>query len=433
MIRRAPVLPLEEKDFQRLKVEIHEQLVESLELASLAAAPPDQLGPEIREAATQLCRQRLAKLDAADHDRMLRDLLDEVFGLGPLEPLMADVSVCDILVNGPDEVFVEREGRLEKTDVVFAHPDHVRRVIQRAAARVGRRIDEVTPMVDARLPDGSRLNAIVPPLALKGPTMSIRRFGASPLQLSDLLAKGSMCEPMAAFLQAAVQARVSFLISGGTGTGKTTLLNALSASIPPSERLVTIEDSAELRLQHPHVIPLETRVENTEGAGAVTQRDLLRNSLRMRPDRILVGEVRGPEALDMLQAMNTGHEGSLTTIHANDTRDALSRLEMMAAMTGFDLPTPVMRQYIAAGIKLVVHLARLCGGVRRVTRVSELVEVVDGQYRLEDVFAFEQSGLDAEGRAEGRFVAAGWKPRCLQRMRNAGCRLPSELFNKSKP
>jgi pilus assembly protein CpaF len=305
-------------------------------------------------------------------------------------------------------------------------------VLQRVVSRIGRRIDEVSPMVDARLPDGSRLNAIVPPLALQGPILSIRRFGIKPLEAQDLTGNHSMLPEMMRFLAAAVEARLSFLISGGTGAGKTTLLNALSAFVPADERLVTIEDSAELIMQHRHVISLETRAANTEGAGAVSQRDLVRNSLRMRPDRILVGEVRGAEALDMLQAMNTGHEGSLTTIHANDTRDALSRLEMMVAMTGFDLPVPVVRQYIASGIKLVVQLVRLKGGARRVSRISEIVGAVDGNYEVQDIFGFEQTGLDEHGMARGCFYATGYRPRCLERLRASGVDLPEQFFQERR-
>ena len=279
-------------------------------------------------------------------------------------------------------------------------------------------------------PDGSRINAIVPPLSLKGPTLSIRRFGEKPLDLNDLMANQSLLPELVQFLSAAADARVSFLISGGTGSGKTTLLNALSVCIPPGERVITIEDSAELQLQHMHVVSLETRLANTEGRGEITQRDLVRNSLRMRPDRILVGEVRGAEALDMLQAMNTGHEGSLTTVHANDTRDALSRLEMMVAMTGYEIPVPVVRQYIAAGIKLVVHVARLKGGVRRVMRISEIVGVQDGDYAIEDIFGFEQTGLDSNGNAVGHFYATGYQPQCTARLRSSGIELPDGLFAK---
>ncbi len=321
--RGAPV-GLSEVEFQRLKTAIHEELIESLDLSVVREVDEELLGAEIRRLADEICHDVGARLSEPEHERMLEELMHEIFGLGPLDRLMDDPAISDILVNGPHEVFVERKGRLERSDVMFADERHVMRIIQRVVSRVGRRIDEVSPTVDARLSDGSRVNAIIPPLALGGPKLSIRRFGARPLDAGDLVANGSALPEMMDFLAAAVRARVSFLISGGTGAGKSTLLAALSAFVPEDERLITVEDSAELQMQHPHVVRLETRDANVEGAGAMTQRDLVRNSLRMRPDRILVGEVRGPEALDMLQAMNTGHEGSLTTIHANDTRDALS-------------------------------------------------------------------------------------------------------------
>lgn len=422
----------DEHAFQRLKTSIHEELVESLDLSTVAVIDRQRLGVEVRGVADDLCRRRTETLDTSGQQRMLNELMDEVFGLGPLEPLMADPAVTDILVNNAFEVYVERHGRLELTDVIFADDQHVLRVIQRVVSRIGRRIDEVCPMVDARLPDGSRINAIVPPLSLKGPVLSIRRFGDKPLDLNDLMANRSIQPEMVQFLSAAVDARLSFLISGGTGSGKTTMLNAMSVCIPPGERIITIEDSAELKLQHLHVVSLETRIANTEGAGEITQRDLVRNSLRMRPDRILVGEVRGPEALDMLQAMNTGHEGSLTTIHANDTRDALSRLEMMVAMTGLEIPVHVVREYIAAGIKLVVQLARLKGGIRRVMRISEIVGIREGEYALEEIYGFEQQGVDEDGIAFGHFYATGYRPKCLERLRASGVEIPDELFAAKK-
>lgn len=417
-----------EREFQALKAVIHEELVDSLDLTRIGQIGNDQLAEEVRHVADEICRERGLQLKGIDRERMLKELLDEVFGLGPLEPLLADPEISDILVNNSQEVYVERHGRLELSDIVFADDQHVLRIIQRVVARVGRRIDEVSPMVDARLPDGSRVNAIVPPLAIDGPTLSIRRFGAKPLGIEDLATNGSITSDVIDFLAAAIDARVSFLISGGTGAGKTTLLNALTAFIPTSERLVTIEDSAELKLQARHVIRLETRPPNTEERGEITQRDLVRNSLRMRPDRIIVGEVRGAEALDMLQAMNTGHEGSLTTIHANDTRDALARLEMMVAMTGYELPIHVVRQYIASGIKLVVHVSRLKGGLRRVTRVSEIVGVRDGQFAVEDIFGYEQTGVDADGNAIGAFYSTGYRPLCLTRFKQSGIQISDTIF-----
>jgi pilus assembly protein CpaF len=416
-------------EFQRLKTAIHEELVETLDLSVVEQVDEDLLGAEIRRLAEEICFGLRRELDETGHRQMLDELMDEIFGLGPLERLMKDPTVSDILVNGPHEVFVERRGQLERTDVLFADQPHLMRIIQRIVSRIGRRIDEVSPMVDARLPDGSRVNAIIPPLALGGPKLSIRRFGTRPLSSEDLTQIGTAREEMLDFLAASIQARISCLISGGAGAGKTTLLDALSAFIPASERLITIEDSAELILCHPHVIRLETREPNVEGTGRTTQRDLLRNSLRMRPDRIIVGEVRGPEALDMLQAMNTGHEGSMTTIHANDTRDALSRLEMMITMTGFELPVPVMRQYIASGIRLVVHLARLKGGARRITRISEIVGLTDGNYRTEDIFGFRQTGVDTKGDAVGQFYTTGYRPQCLAQIEAAGISLRENLFD----
>ena len=411
-----------------MKTAIHEELVESLDLSVVGEVDEALLSAEIHRLAEEICRDLGRRLSDEGQRRMVEELMNEIFGLGPLEGLMRDPSISDILVNGPHEVFVERRGRLEPANVLFADERHVMRIIQRVVSRVGRRIDEVSPMVDARLPDGSRVNAIVPPLALGGPKLSIRRFGARPLTAEDLLRNRTARPEMMEFLAAAVRARISFLISGGTGAGKTTLLNALSAFISPGERLISIEDSAELKLDHPHVVRLETRDANVEGEGLVSQRELVRNSLRMRPDRILVGEVRGAEALDMLQAMNTGHEGSLTTIHANDTRDALSRLEMMVAMTGLELPVPVVRQYIAAGIRLVVHLTRLQGGARKITRISEIVGIENGAFRIEDIFGYRQLGVDRNGMAIGEFFASGYRPACAARISATGAMVDDKCF-----
>jgi len=415
--------------FQRLKVAVHEELVESLELTMLAQVKESEISGEVKAVANELLREHAVELKGHDQVRFLNELMEEVFGLGPLEKLVRDDAVSDILVNSPYEVYIERRGKLEETDVIFADTQHLMRIIHRVVSRVGRRIDEVSPMVDARLADGSRVNAVIPPLALNGPSLSIRRFGKRPLTLDDLTGYHSIAPEMVQFLAAAVEARASFLVSGGTGAGKTTLLNALTKFIPADERLITIEDSAELNLHHRHVIRMETRPSNTEGAGEVTQRALVRNSLRMRPDRIIVGEVRGPEALDMLQAMNTGHEGSLTTIHANDSRDALARLEMMVAMTGYELPLQVVREYICSGIRLVVHLSRLKGGARRVMRVSEIVGVKEGAYVLEDIFGYEQTGVK-DGVAVGDYYVTGYKPACLKRFRAAGIEVPDSLFER---
>ena len=421
-----------EQQFQKIKTSIHQQLVESLDLSRIGRIDRQQLWRYVKNLANEAATTRPEMLGRIDRERLLEELMAEIFGLGPLEKLMQDPTVTDVLVNDPYTVYVERYGRLQLTDVIFADETHLMRIIQRIVARLGRRIDVVSPMVDARLPDGSRVNAIVPPLALDGPTLSIRRFGVDPLGIDDLLANHSILPEMVEFLKAAVQSRVSCLISGGTGAGKTTLLNAVSEYIPSGERIVTIEDSAELILRHRHRVRLETRPANTEGAGEITQRDLVRNSLRMRPDRILVGEVRGAEVWDMLQAMNTGHDGSLTTIHANSAQDALARMEMMVAMTGFEVPISVVRQYIASGISLIVHAARLAGGIRRVMQVSEIVADGSGGYRIEDIFGFEQTGVDNDGMAVGEFFTTGYQPLCFKSMRAAGVPIREEMFRAQR-
>jgi len=417
-----------EREFQQIKSVIHQQLIEALDLSRVGDEDQGRLHEQIRRLAQKVCQSRKELLGTLDRERLLDELMAEIYGVGPLQALMHDPDVSDILVNDPYTVYVERNGRLELTDVVFADEDHLLRIIRRIVSRLGRRIDEASPMVDARLPDGSRINAIIPPLSLNGPSLSIRRFGARPLGIDDLLAKQALTAVMAQFLQAAVESRIGFLVSGGTGAGKTTFLNALSASIPDDERIITIEDSAELILQHRHLVRLETRPANSEGTGELDQRDLVRNSLRMRPDRIIVGEVRGAEVWDMLQAMNTGHEGSLTTIHANSARDALARLEMMVAMTGHELPVPIVRQYVASGMRLVVQLARLKGGARRVVGISEICGVDEGNYQLEEIFGFEQTGVDDHGDAEGTFFATGYIPTCLSRLRASGNRLSDDMF-----
>jgi pilus assembly protein CpaF len=417
-----------EHEFQSVKASLHEQLVESFDLSKITRINRQQLADEVRTMANNAFGTRKDLGQKIDRNRLMDELMDEIFGFGPLELLLKDPTVNDILVNDAKTVYVERRGKLELTSVQFADDQHLIRIIQKIVAKLGRRIDESSPMVDARLPDGSRVNAVIPPLALDGPTLSIRRFGAEPLKMEDLLRFGSILPDMTSFVSAAVAARCSILFSGGTGAGKTTLLNAFSRYIPAEERIVTIEDSAELILQHRHRIRMETRPANTEGIGAVTQRDLVRNSLRMRPDRIIVGEVRGPEVWDMLQAMNTGHEGSMTTIHANTARDALTRLEMMVAMTGIELPINVIRQYAAAGINLVVHGSRLKGGPRRIMEVAEIVGVKNGEYILENIFGFEQTGVDAEGTAVGEFFATGYKPKCLSRLKAAGVTVDESIF-----
>ncbi len=413
--------------FQKLKTEIHRQLVDMLDISRLERITPDQLRREVRALTIQLTQASPELLSEVERERLIVEVMNEVFGLGPLEVFMKDPTVSDVLVNGPNRVYVERQGRLEETSVVFADNAHLIHIIQRIAARVGRRVDEMSPMVDARLPDGSRVNAIIAPLSLDGPVLSIRRFGVH-LQTEDLLANETLPPQMLSFLQAVVQARLNLIISGGTGAGKTTLLNTLSRFVPHGERLITIEDSAELKLQQKHVVRLETRLPNLEGVGEYTQRALVRNSLRMRPDRIIIGEVRGPEALDMLQAMNTGHEGSLTTIHANDTRDALARLEMMVTMAGFDMPLPVIRNYVSSALRVVIHLARLQGGARKIMRVSEIVGMNKrGQYRVRDLFGFRQLGVKNE-RAVGEFYATGQVPKCFPRFHMAGIELAQGIF-----
>ncbi len=414
--------------FNKLKADVHKRIVETLDLTKLNKWKQDRLRREVRSLANQLVLSAPDPMTDGERAQLVDEILSEVFGLGPLDPLLTDPSVSDVLVNGPHTVYVERNGKLEMTTVRFADDAHLMQIIQRVAARVGRRADESSPMVDARLEDGSRVNAIVPPLTLTGPVLSIRRFGVR-LGGDELLANATMPPAVLAFLKAAVSSRISLVVSGGTGSGKTTLLNALSQFIPDDERLVTIEDSAELKLRQRHVIGLETRPANVEGSGEVRQRDLVRNALRMRPDRIILGECRGAEALDMLQAMNTGHEGSLTTVHANDTRDALTRLEMMVMMAGFDLPVPVIRYYIASAITLVVHLARLKGGRRKVLRVAELVGLGPDGYELHEVFGFRQQGV-RDGAAFGQFYATGYRPKCLDKLTSMGVELPEELFHQ---
>ena len=426
-----PSMP--EGEFQKLKTSIHRELLDAIDLSRIAALSDEQLRAHLRRLADTLLRSRSEAIPPGDFDRLLNELIAESFGLGPLEPYMNDPDVSDILVNGPHEVYVERLGRLQETNTVFADEDHLLQIIGRIVARVGRRIDEHSPMVDARLHDGSRVNAVVAPLALSGPVLSIRRFGRIPLQVQDLMRHASVCREMLKVLEAAVEGRMNIMISGGAGAGKTTLLNVLSRYIPGGERIVTIEDSAELQLQRKHVVRMETRPANSEGLGAVTQRDLVRNTLRMRPDRIVLGEVRGGEALDMLQAMNTGHEGSLTTIHANDTADALSRLEVMVSMAGYDLPVSVIRRYVGQAITLVIHLARLKGGVRKVMRLSEIQGVdANGEYVENELFGFQQTGVDVNGVATGHFYATGNQPKFISRLQEVGVDLPTDLFEKRR-
>jgi pilus assembly protein CpaF len=415
--------------FQSMKQRIHQQLMDRLDVQNLRSLPIDLVRQEVRVVIRDICQSdRGLLLSSADQERLMDEVMDETFGLGPLEPLLKDMGITDILVNRYDRIYTEKKGRLSITDVRFRDNAHLRQIIDRIVARVGRRVDEFSPMVDARLPDGSRVNAIIPPLALDGPAMSIRRFGARPMQLEDLLAAGAFPPEIFCFLAAAVSARCNVLISGGTGSGKTTLLNCLSRFVSDDERVITIEDAAELQLQQQHVVRLETRPPNIEGKGEVTQRDLVRNSLRMRPDRIIIGEVRGAEALDMLQAMNTGHEGSMTTIHANTTRDAISRLEVTVALSGFDIPVRALRQQISSAINLIVQAQRMVGGCRRVVRVTELTGMEGDQIQMHDIFTYEQTSVDDLGNAIGEFSATGIRPHCLERIEHRGIKLPADLF-----
>ncbi|HIE51560.1 MAG TPA: CpaF family protein, partial [Armatimonadetes bacterium] len=364
----------------------------------------------------------------AERSQVLNDILNEMVGLGPIEPLLSDPTISEVMVNGPDQVFVERNGRLELTEVKFRNNDHVLQIIEKIVAPLGRRIDEASPMVDARLKDGSRVNAIIPPLSLRGPCLTIRKFAADPFTINDLIQFGTLTPEVAQFLDAAVKARLNIVVSGGTGSGKTTTLNVLSAFIPNNERIVTIEDAAELQLRQEHVVPLEARPPNIEGKGEITIRDLVRNALRMRPDRIVVGECRGGEALDMLQAMNTGHDGSLTTAHANNPRELLSRLETMVLMAGMDLPLRAIREQIAAAIDLIIHQGRLRDGSRRIEYVTEVTGMEGDIITLQDLFVFEQTGVDDEGKIQGRLKPTGIRPRCYDRIVQAGIRLPLDIF-----
>jgi pilus assembly protein CpaF len=417
-------------EMQELKAIVHRRLLETLDLNQAQRMPREQLQTECMKRVDVLLTEQRRPLSAPEKRQLLRDVMDEIFGLGPIEELLRDYEITDILVNGSGQVYIERNGRLELTDVRFRDDKHVLQIIQRIASGVGRRIDESAPMLDARLPDGSRVNAIIPPLALDGPAVSIRRFGAKPLDIERLIELGSIAKEMAQFLEACVRCKTNVLISGGTGTGKTTLLNVLSRWIPLGERVVTIEDAAELILQRDHVVRLETRPPNIEGKGEVTQRDLLRNSLRMRPDRIVIGEVRGAEALDMLQAMNTGHEGSMTTVHANTTRDALRRVENMVSMAGLNFPVHVIRQQITSALDLVIHIGRLTGGRRKIVAISEVTGMEGDTVCLQDLFLFKQLGVDAAGHATGRFEAAGIRPKLIERFAEEGVSFPPEFFER---
>jgi len=416
--------------FQEMKSRLHRTLINRMDLTKLSSLTPEQVHAEVSRLAEIVLAQEAMPLSAAERERLVNDVQHELFGLGPLEPLLKDPTISDILVNKHDTIYIERRGKIERTNVTFKDDEHLMRVIERIVSSIGRRIDESSPMVDARLADGSRVNAIIPPLAVDGPVVSIRRFGAEPLKMSSLIENKALTKDIADMLQMVVTARLNVLISGGTGAGKTTLLNALSAYIPENERIVTIEDSAELQLQQPHVVRLETRPPNIEGRGEVTQRDLVRNSLRMRPDRIVIGEVRGGEAIDMLQAMNTGHDGSLTTIHANTPRDALARLETMIQMTGMRLSDRAMRQQVASAIQLVLQVARMSDGSRRVTSISEITGMEGETITMQEIFQYERTGVDQQGQVLGRFRPTGIRPRFTERLKACGLQLPRVFFEE---
>ena len=431
---RDPAPPMSDapisEELRKFKMQLHHRLVVSMDPRARETMTRDQLRQEVRRVAEEICQRSTCLLNRSERDRLVNEVLDETFGFGPIETLINDPSVTDILINGPSRVFVERDGKLTLTDVSFGDDAHLRHIIQRMVGQSGRRVDDASPMVDSRLADGSRMNAIIPPLAVDGALVSIRRFAKDPIRAQDLVTNKSAPREFIEFLEACIHARLNMVISGGTGSGKTTLLNALSAFIPDDERVLTIEDAAELSLQQMHVARLETRAHNVEGVGEVTTRDLVRNALRMRPDRIIVGECRGEEALDMLQAMNTGHDGSLTTIHANDTRDALARLEMMVGMAGFDLPLWVIRRQIASAIQIVVQVKRLRGGGRKFAKISEVVGVEGENYAMQDIFVFKQTGVDHQRRAKGCFHVTGLRPQCLEQLSEHGIEFPAGFFER---
>lgn len=416
--------------FQDLKSRIHRRLIERIDIGKLDMLRSGELAKEIGYIIESLIAEEGVPLNQQEKERIIIEVQHETFGLGPIEPLLADPDISDILVNNWSNVYIERFGKLAKTDVVFRDNNHLMQIIERIVSKVGRRIDESSPYVDARLPDGSRVNAIIPPLAIDGPVLSIRRFGVEPLKVGDLLRFGSLDAKIERVLEGAVKTRLNILVSGGTGTGKTTLLNVLSEWIPASERIVTIEDSAELHLKQDHVVRLETRPPNIEGKGEVTQRDLVRNALRMRPDRIILGEVRGGEALDMLQAMNTGHDGSLSTIHANTTRDAMARLETMVLMAGMDLPERAIREQVASSLDIIIQLVRFSDGKRKIVKVSEITGLEGNTIVMQDIFVFDQQGVDSNGNVIGEFKATGVRPHFAEKFRVSGFELPPGIFEK---
>jgi pilus assembly protein CpaF len=430
----APGQPgtIDNRGYQELKHRLHQALLDRVDLEGMQRLSHAQIRDEIKILIARLLEEETVVLNDSERRNLTRDVQYEVLGFGPLEPLLEDPTVSDILVNTYKQVYVERFGKLELSNVTFTDDAHLMKIIDKIVSRVGRRIDESSPMVDARLPDGSRVNAIIPPLAIDGPIMSIRRFSAEPLKLQDLVDFQSMTAPMAEILQGLGRAKVNILISGGTGSGKTTMLNVISGFISATERIVTVEDAAELQLQQPHIVRLETRPPNIEGNGEVTQRALVRNALRMRPDRIILGEVRGGEALDMLGAMNTGHEGSMATIHANTPRDALTRLENMISMAAASLPSKAMRQQISSAIGVVVQVARLTDGKRKVLSITEITGMEGDMITVQEIFVFKQTGTNAAGAVQGHFCATGVRPRFAERLRNFGIDVPEHLFDPSR-
>jgi len=417
-------------EFDLLKQRIHGKLIGKLDLSRVGDMEGDVLRREIRVVVEHLCDGENNLLNRSERDRLVEEVLDETFGLGPLEILLKDPLISDILINGPKNIYCERGGKMEKSAVEFRDNAHLLQIIDRIVSKVGRRVDETCPMVDARLEDGSRVNAIIPPLALDGAAMSIRRFGSNPLKLEDLLNFKAFTPEMVMLLEGAMKARLNIVISGGTGSGKTTLLNTLSSFISHEDRIVTIEDAAEIQLQQDHVVRLETRPANIEGKGAVSATDLVKNCLRMRPERIIIGECRGPETLDMLQAMNTGHEGSLTTTHANTPRDCIARMETMIMMSGFDLPIKAMRTQIASAVDLVIQANRLQGGPRKVTAITEICGMENETIVMQDIFKFEKTGVDENGRAKGRFMCTGVRPKCMDKLESMGIKLPASIFRE---
>ncbi len=426
----TPAKSEKEAESEQLRSKIHRRLIEDLDTSQLNDINPTELRKQIRQAVNELLMEENALLTQSERDRLVEEIMDEMMGLGPLEPLLRDKSTSEIMVNSAGKVYVERKGKLVLTDVQFKDDEHLLQIIDRIVSRIGRRVDESTPLCDARLKDGSRVNVIIPPLAIDGPSLTIRKFSADPYKVEDLINFGSMSRMAADLLKACVYARLNIVISGGTGSGKTTLLNVVSSFIPDDERIVTIEDAAELQLQQEHVVRLETRPPNIEGKGAITMRDLVKNSLRMRPERIVVGEVRSGEALDMLQAMNTGHDGSLTTLHANTPRDAVRRLETLVMMAGFDLPQRAIREQIASAVDLVIQASRLSDGSRKVTSITEIVGMEGDVVLMQDIFLYKQYGVGEDGKINGEFKYTGVRPKCLERLVAAGAPLDLSIFEQ---